>query len=342
MSNVENSIAKLSSLLDSVEIDFNKILPKHSKITFHSEKDFVLQYARKNSYLLGSIEKDYNSFLHSFKSLAANNISLNPAKKHAYLLPRDSKAVIDITAQGLMHLAVKSGIEFISCDVVREKDTYVDQATQIKDKGIMAFKSPPIHIKFTSPFAKESERGKVIGAYCFAMNKNGYVYCYEMTLEDIEKIRSKSSSYTSKPSQSPWTTHPIEMYKKTCIKKASKDWQLDDNDDALSLYSAIDMDNEYKELDEDNEGESGEPVEATKEPLATEEQKDKCFSLMESMLEKQGLDIELYLTENEIDTKLNGYTRTQLGMIHKNLVAYLESIPKPDTSTESNETVAEG
>jgi hypothetical protein len=29
-------------------------------------------------------------------------------------------------------------------------------------------------------------------------------------------------------------------------------------------------------------------------------------------------------------------------MIHKNLVAYLESIPKPDTSTEVNEAVAEG
>ena len=63
---------------------------------------------------------------------------------------------------------------------------------------------------------------------------------------------------------------------------------------------------------------------------------------MESMLEKQGLDIELYLIENEIDTKLNGYTRTQLGMIHKNLVAYLESIPKPDTPAEDSETVAEG
>ena len=341
MSNVETSISKLAGLLDSVEGDFNKILQKNSKITFHSEKEFVLQYARKNSYLLGSIEKDYNSLLHSFKSLAANNISLNPAKKHAYLLPRDSKAVIDITAQGLMHLAVKSGIEFISCDVVREKDTYVDQATQIKDKGIIAFKSPPIHIKFTSPFAKESERGKVIGAYCFAMSKNGYVYCYEMTLEDIEKIRSKSSSYTSKPSQSPWTTHAIEMYKKTCIKKASKDWQLDDTDDALSLYGAMDMDSEYKETDEDSDDKLVESVEVAKEPIATEEQKNECHKLMQNLLEKQGLDIDLYLNENEINAELNGYTYPQLRIIYNNLIAYLESIPKADTPIEASETVAE-
>lgn len=62
---------------------------------------------------------------------------------------------------------------------------------------------------------------------------------------------------------------------------------------------------------------------------------------MQNLLEKQGLDIDLYLNENEINAELNGYTYPQLRIIYNNLIAYLESIPKADTPIEASETVAE-
>lgn len=73
----------------------------------------------------------------AYRAAAGIGISLNPAQKLAYLVPRKGAICLDISYMGLMHIAQQSGaIKWCQSAIVRRND-------QFRREGL---DKPPIHI----------------------------------------------------------------------------------------------------------------------------------------------------------------------------------------------------
>ena len=176
-----------------------------SSISWEKEKQFAIQAFQGNKFLFETASKNQASLQNAIINVASIGISLNPAHKHAYLVPRDGKVCLDISYMGLMHLAMSTGsILWGQCKLVHASDTYENQGL---DKA-------PKHSY--SPFG---DRGNVIGAYCTVKTCHGDYLTDEMPLDDIVKIQN-----SSKAKNGPWKTHWNEMARKTVVKRASKYW----------------------------------------------------------------------------------------------------------------------
>lgn len=203
-------IMELVSFVNQQESKFVSALSGDS-VKWQKEKQFAIQAFQGNDFLAKTAFNNQQSAINAIVNVAAIGISLNPASKLAYLVPRDSKVCLDISYMGLMHIAMSSGvILWGQCKLVHEKDVYEPQGLSIA----------PIH-KYNA-FATEEERGKVIGGYCTVKTPEGDFLTEEMSLAEIVKVENSSKSKGSK--HSPWNTWWSEMARKTIVKRASKYW----------------------------------------------------------------------------------------------------------------------
>lgn len=218
----ENPITIITNDIYGQREAFNSVLVDQS-INFEREAEFAMQIIEGNSYMLTTATNNRQSVINAVKNIAAIGISLNPAKKQAYLVPRRPKAgsdtaiCLDISYMGLIDLAVDSGsIRWAQARLVRENDDYEGQGV---DK-------PPVH-KY-KPFASATDRGQIIGAYVVVKTVDGDFLTHEMSIGEIHEIRDRSESWKSyvkdNKKKCPWVTDPGEMIKKTVIKQASKTW----------------------------------------------------------------------------------------------------------------------
>jgi recombination protein RecT len=163
------------------------------------------------------------SVINAVTNVAAIGVSLNPARKQAYLVPRDKKVCLDISYIGLVDLATQSGsIVWAKSELVFEQDNFL-----MGEPGTL-----PKH-QF-NPFAKE--RGQVIGAYVVVKTPSGEFLCDAMSLDEIHAIRDRSSAWKS------WVTDPGEMSKKTVIKRASKMWPKNDRLNMAIQHLNVELD----------------------------------------------------------------------------------------------------
>lgn len=188
-------------------------------IKFEREAEFAVQILAGNDYLLRIAKEPAGkgSLLAAVHNIAAVGISLNPAKKQAYLVPRKGKLCLDISWMGLIDLAVSSGsILWAQCHLVYESEAPTFH--------IAGFDKPPVHQR--NPFAKD--RGEVVGAYCVAKFPSGDYITEAMSIEEINAIRDRSEAWKKYLQDSskkcPWNTDPGEMQRKTVVKRASKWW----------------------------------------------------------------------------------------------------------------------
>jgi recombination protein RecT len=228
---------------------FTPVLSDDS-IKWEKEKQFAIQAFQGNKFLADTAAKNTASLQNAIINVASIGISLNPANKHAYLVPRDGKVCLDISYMGLLHLAMTSGsILWGQCKLVHESDTYTSNGL---DKA-------PTHSY--SPFG---DRGSVVGAYCTVKTADGDYLTDEMPLDDIVKIQN-----SSKAKNGPWKNHWNEMARKTVVKRASKYWPTVDR-----------LDNAIHHLNTD----SGEGLVAEKDvtpsELITSDQVDVLFPLL--------------------------------------------------------------
>lgn len=186
----------------------------NKSLNFEIEAGFAVQQLEANDYLLKVALNNRQSVINAVTNVAAIGISLNPARKQAYLVPRDQKVFLDISYIGLTDLATQSGsIVWAKAELVCEGDSFT-----MGEPGSM-----PKHA--FNPFSKD--RGDVVGAYVVAKTPGGEYLCEAMSIGDIHAIRDRSSAwraYKSKGVSCPWVTDPGEMCKKTVIKRASKLW----------------------------------------------------------------------------------------------------------------------
>lgn len=197
----------MSDLVEYIGKQESLFLPAltDSKISWEKEKQFAIQAFQGNKFLFETASKNQASLQNAIINVASIGISLNPANKHAYLVPRDGKVCLDISYMGLLHLAMSTGsILWGQCKLVHDNDSYENQGL---DKA-------PRHNY--NPFG---DRGVVIGAYCTVKTSNGDYLTDEMPVADIINIQN-----SSKAKNGPWKTHWNEMARKTVVKRASKYW----------------------------------------------------------------------------------------------------------------------
>ena len=185
-----------------------------NSIEFDREAAFAIQVLEGNSYLMGIASNNTSSLKNAITNVAAIGISLNPASKLAYLVPRDGKVCLDISYMGMMHLAQQCGaIQWGQSIIVREKDNF-------ELRGIT---QEPAH-KY-NPFDKE--RGGAVGVYVVVKTDGGDFLTHTMSIEEVFAIRDRSSAWKAfkqKGTKCPWVTDEGEMVKKTCVKQAAKYW----------------------------------------------------------------------------------------------------------------------
>ena len=184
------------------------------RIKWQKESQFAIQLLQKNNYLADIAMKNQASFQNAIINVAAIGISLNPAQKLAYLVPRDGAVCLDISYMGLLHLAMDAGaITWGQCRLVHENDTYENQGL---DKA-------PIH-----KYSAFKDRGEVIGGYCTVKTPSGDYLTEEMSVDQINEIRDKSAGYKAwlakKAKSCPWVDFWGEMARKTIVKRAAKYW----------------------------------------------------------------------------------------------------------------------
>lgn len=202
-------------------------------VTWEKESQFAIQAFQNNEYLLKAAQGNPTSAQNAIVNVAAVGISLNPALKHAYLVPRSPgkgkppMVFLDISYQGLLHIAMTSGaIEWGQAKLVYENDHY-------ENAGI---DKPPVHKQNTF-----GDKGAIVGAYCTVKTASGDYLTEEMDLAAIQKIAN-----TSKAANGPWKMWWEEMARKTVVKRASKYWPRADR-----VAIAADVLNEHEGLQDE-------------------------------------------------------------------------------------------
>jgi recombination protein RecT len=194
---------------------FDAVLSDKS-INFEREAGFAMQQLSRNEYTMGIAMNNRQSVYDAIVNVAAIGVSLNPAKKQAYLVPRDNRICLDVSYMGLMDLAQATGsVRWAQAALVCAADTFT----------LNGLDKPPTHT--FNPFSKE--RGDVVGVYCTVKTIDGDYLTHTMTYDECIAIRDRSQAWKSwvlkkAKSPGPWGTDEGEMIKKTCVKQAYKYW----------------------------------------------------------------------------------------------------------------------
>lgn len=131
------------------------------------------------------------SVVQSILSLVHLNLSLNPAKKQAYLIAYGQTCTLSVSYQGQIDYLAENGvISHAVLGAVRKNDKF---AFERSEKGIKWH-----HVKMTP-------RGELIGAYCIYKLRGGHEVGDFFDMEDINKRRSRAKTDTF------WKNWPDEM-----------------------------------------------------------------------------------------------------------------------------------
>ena len=235
---MSKELSPMENTVLSYEQSFNAV--NAYKLNFKKEASFALQLLKANDFLRSTAQGNPDSLQNAITNIAAIGISLNPATKEAYLVPRNRSVCLDISAIGLIKLATDSGsVEWVQAKLVYENDNFIDNGPGEK----------PTH-----EFKPFGERGKVVGVYAVAKTHKGDYLTDSMSVKECHDIRDRSEAWkaftSGKTKSCPWSTDEGEMMKKTIIKRASKLWpkseRLDTAVHVLNEHEGIDFDAEKK------------------------------------------------------------------------------------------------
>ncbi|WP_241610255.1 recombinase RecT [Rosenbergiella epipactidis] len=194
-------------LVQTQESFFNQSLSDQA-VNWAKESQFAIQLFQKNDKLAEIGMKNQVSTQNAIINVAAIGITLNPASKLAYLVPRDGMVCLDISYMGLLHLAQSTGsILWGQCKLVHENDTYESNGLD----------SAPTH-----KYNAFGDRGSVVGGYCTIKTPEGDYLTEEMSIDEIRQVERSSKSASK--GKGPWVVWWDEMARKTIVKRASKYW----------------------------------------------------------------------------------------------------------------------
>lgn len=256
---------ELIDLVYDQKPQFLKVL-SDSTLEFEREASFAVQIVMANDYLCKIALNNRDSVRNAVTNVAAIGISLNPASKLAYLVPRKGAVCLDISYMGLMHIAQQSGaIKWGQAMIVRATDTFV----------LNGIDKPPTHT--FNPF--DDKRGEIVGVYVVVKTDEGDYLTHPMAIADVYAIRDRSEAWKSyvkdNSKRCPWNTDEQEMVKKTCVKQAAKYWPRRDRLDSavhhLNTDGAEGVTLEPAKMSEEEFAEWHKKIEATTQPEAAKE-----------------------------------------------------------------------
>jgi recombination protein RecT len=235
------STDNLPTLVESTRAQFLAVRCDKS-IDFDREAGFALQILKSNDYLRGIALNNRDSLFAAVTNVAAIGVSLNPAEKLAYLVPRNKAVCLDISYMGLLDIAQSAGaIRWGQAVVVKEKDSFELQGIDKEPKHTY------------QPFG---ERGAIVGVYVVVKTPDGDYLTHSMPISKVFDIRDRSEAYKKKTG--PWMTDAEEMIKKTCVKQAAKYWpkaprldaaihHLNDSGEGITLTPNMMPETEYQD-----------------------------------------------------------------------------------------------
>lgn len=209
-------IDQVFGLVNPLKAEFEQVCSEPS-INFKRESEFAMQIFANNDYLAKIAISNPVSTRSAVMNVAGVGISLNPAQKLAYLVPRKGAICLDISYMGLMHIAQQSGaIKWCQSAIVRKND-------QFRREGL---DKPPVHIY--NDFDTEEQRGDIVGAYVVIKADDGDYLTHTMRIDAIYAIRDRSEAWKKYKQDSskkcPWVTDEEQMILKTVVKQAAKYW----------------------------------------------------------------------------------------------------------------------
>ena len=214
-------MSKLSvaEAIQQTESRFLSVAP--TSMNYEAEKGFAIQLLKNNAYLMKAAVESPASLQQSITNVAAIGLSLNPAEKLAYLLPRNVKVdrnrwetriFLEPSYMGLVRLATNSGsIEWVQAASVYLSDEFTDNGPGER----------PTHQY--NAFSKD--RGEFVGVYCVAKTGSGDYLTTVMTSEEVLSIRDRSEAW-KKGQYGPWKDDFSEMAKKSVVRRAFKMWPM--------------------------------------------------------------------------------------------------------------------
>lgn len=242
-------------------------------LNYEAEKNFALQALTKTKFAMETANNNPLSVHFAMLNLATTGLSLNPALKLAYLVPRAGAIVLEISYIGLLRIATDCGaIRWGRAQEVYEGEEFIYRGPA----------SAPVHT--SNPFKREGR--EIIGVYCIAKTSDGDILCDVMDRAELEKIRSKSDAYTRSKS-GPWVEWFSEQCKKAIIKRAWKTWPQSDRMERLA--QAIEIAN----ASEGGYTLDAEPVECVNEMQA---------ATLREWIEAAGVDAQQFLRLYDVDT----------------------------------------
>lgn len=207
------------------------------KMNFNREAGFAIQILCNNPYLL---KCDPESVKHSVVNVALTGLTLNPALKYAYLVPRKSKdgvkCILDLSYIGMIKILTDAGaVKNVDAGVIYSNDKY-----DFRRGSDPYFKHQPALFN----------RGEKIGAYAIAFLRDGGFQFEILGKEEIEKIRATSESYKNEEGRkySPWETWEDEMWKKSVLKRLFKLLPKTNFSEQLIASISHDYENEVDDL----------------------------------------------------------------------------------------------
>ncbi|CAK7069632.1 MAG: hypothetical protein KER_03049 [Kerstersia gyiorum] len=210
---MSNEITTVEQLVYSTKPTFDSVLVDRG-IVFEREAEFAIQAILANEYAAKVAMQNRQSVIDAVTNVAAIGLSLNPAKKQAYLVPRKGGICLSIGYMGLLDLAMDTGsIKWGQARLVYANDTF----------RLNGLDRQPTH-EF-DPFSQD--RGEIVGAYVCVKTADGDYLTEAMSTEEINGIRDRSdawNAWVTKKRSCPWVTDWGEMAKKTVVHRAYKYW----------------------------------------------------------------------------------------------------------------------
>ena len=200
----------LTNVAGALPKAFNRERFLQNTIAVIGSNDDLLKYNKKN--LLACM-------------LKGSYLGLDFANKECYIVPYNGKLEFQTSYKGECKFVKKYSIrplKDLKAEVVRVNDEF---EYGIKDnKPYLDFKPLPFN------------DGDVVGAFAIAYFEDGGILYEVMNMTEIKKVRNVSRAASS--NKSPWQTFPEEMYKKTVLRRLTK--QIETDFDSIEQREAWD------------------------------------------------------------------------------------------------------
>ncbi|ENE0538403.1 recombinase RecT [Escherichia coli] len=221
-----NEIAQLDAVtrhLVSLENDFKAAATWNPTLSFAKESVFAKHVINNSPYLTKLAVQNLKSFEVAFLQLATSGLTLDPAQKMAYLVPRMGRVFLDVSYIGLSRMATDEGLcEDIVVELVFEKDDFKSNGRrQSPEHSFDPFADKGALLLTTADKGDVGERGNFRGVYVDYRMKDGRNLVYFLTKSELASARAVSESWkkVEEREMSPWVRFPWAMVRKSAIKQ---------------------------------------------------------------------------------------------------------------------------